>query len=122
MDKEKILQETLTSILYMQLLVESLTDLPAEINRNRIKQQSKALIKTIDPVIQVWYDRMFKVDEEITQTICQELESLVKNISGGIAFNGGLEKKVFISQALQAFEKDKDRVQTEIHKILTEEA
>lgn len=117
MDKETILQETLISILYMQLLVESLTDLPSEINRNRIKQQSKALIKTIDPVIQVWYDRMFKVDEEITQTICQELESLVKNIS-----SGGLEKKVFISQALQAFEKDKDRVQTEIHNILTEEA
>lgn len=113
-NKEETLQKTLEFILLLQLSVEAAEQLPSEVNRQRIKQQSKALIKTIDPVIQVWYDRMFKVDEQLTQSICFELESLVKQIS-----SGGLEQKVFISQALEAFRKDKKSAEKEIHKIIT---
>lgn len=113
-NKEETLQKTLEFILLLQLSVEAAEQLPSEVNRQRIKQQSKALIKTIDPVIQVWYDRMFKVDEQVTQSICFELESLAKQIS-----SGGLEQKVFISQALEAFRKDKKSAEKEIHKIIT---
>lgn len=97
----------------MQLLVETLENLPPEISRQRIKQQSKALIKLIEPVINVYYDKMFKVDEQITQSICFELENLVKQLS-----SGGLERKVFISQALEAHRIDKNRAEEEIHKII----
>lgn len=113
-NKEETLQKTLEFILLLQLSVEAAEQLPSEVNRQRIKQQSKALIKTIDPIIQIWYDKMFKVDEQVTQSICFELESLVKQIS-----SGGLEQKVFISQALEAFRKDKKSAEKEIHKIIT---
>lgn len=112
-NKEDLLEKSLSFILLLQLLVENLESLPPEIRRQKLKQQSKALIKTAEPIINTWYNKMFNSDEGMTQNICWELDKLVKQIS-----NLDLMGKVDLSQLIEATAIDRDTMLGTAHRVI----
>lgn len=112
-NKEYVLDKAMSVIVLLQLLVEDLENLPPEIARQRVKQQSKALIKTAEPIINTWYNKMFNSDEEMTQNICWELDKLVKQIS-----NLDLMGKVDLSQLIEATAIDRDTMLGTAHRVI----
>ena len=116
MQKEKQLEKALELVIHLQLIAEIIDELPQDIKRQKIKQVANQLASLIEPIIKVNYDKMFFTDEQTTGTIVYEIDKLVKMLS-----RGGLQKKVFLSQAVEAHETQPQKSEELIHNILINE-
>ena len=95
--KEQQLFRATELILQLQLLIESIEDLPKDINRLKLKSLSNQLIKVAEPLVEKHYDQFYKVDEPLTASITAEYENLIKLLA-----QGGLDKRIYIGQCLEA--------------------
>jgi len=110
MNKEMTVLET---FILMQLLVENLESLPAEINRQRVKQQTKTLISLLSPTVEKYYDKMFDIDSQSTIDICYEYSRLAKQIA-----SLNIPDKIGLSQMLDAWRTDKKTIEATAHRII----
>jgi hypothetical protein len=113
--REEELLKVLETVLLMQLLTESIEALPKETVRFKIRHHCNSLVDLMSPIIEKHFDNMFFTDEKTTSSIAYEIDKLIR-----ILARNGLDQRVFLSQAVEAYELDKNRAEKEIHKILTE--
>lgn len=106
-------ETALELIILSQLTIEAIEDLPKEINRQRIKSHSSQLVKLLEPIAEKYYNKIFFDDEEVTQNICYEYLQMVKVIS-----TLNLPSKVSLSQILQAWQLNSEKIENTAHDII----
>lgn len=113
MEDKDVGMQVLEMIITGQLLLERLEVIDQNLNRRKIKKSTKELLKELEPIAEQ-YNKIYLADEEVSREIVWELDKGIK-----LYASGTLEERVFISQALEAFRKDKKSAEKEIHKIIT---
>lgn len=104
----------LESIILMQMLLENLEDLQdGHYNRQQLKQQIKATIKLIEPLVNRDYGIVFNNGAEDTLSIIFEYEKLVKFIS-----LQQLPQKVALSQIVEAWNHEPKTIEATVHRII----
>ena len=113
-EKETNLLTLLETIILMQMLVENLELLQGtHYNRQQIKVQVKALLKTVAPLAERDYNIVFSNGEHDTQQIIKEYEKLVSFIS-----LQQLPSKVALSQIIEAWNLDNKTIEATTHRII----
>lgn len=104
----------LDTIITMQLLVENLEQLQGtHFNRQRLKQQIKALLKECAPLVERDYNTVFGNGESETQSIMFEFEKLTRYIS-----LQKLPTKVVLSQMIECFQIDQKGMEATMSRII----
>lgn len=103
----------LETIVLMQLLLENLEELQGtHYNKQKLKQQTKSLIKEIEPLAERDYNVVFGNGQEETIKIMNEYSKLVKFIS-----LQKLPSKVSLSQIVEAWNTDHKTIEEMVQKI-----
>lgn len=107
------LMELFNCTILCMLLDESLSQLPPEIKRQKIKSLSNQLIKELEPLLDKNYSKMFYTDEETTQDISAEYLRMIKQIS-----SLNIPDKIGLAQILDAFQYDRHTILGTAHRII----
>jgi len=114
-NNEKNLLDLLDIVILMQMLVEKVENfqLKNHYNKQLIKQQLKAVLKTITPLAERDYNIVFSNGETETQQIISEYETFISHIRD---FN--VPQKVVLTQMITAFNYDPKTIEATTHRIL----
>ncbi len=113
--KQDDLLDLLDIVILMQMLLEKLENFQIKnhYNKQMIKQQVKAVLKTITPLAERDYNIVFNNGEQETQQIISEYQNFVAQIRD---FN--VPQKVTLTQMITAFNLDKKTIEATVHRIL----
>tara|TARA_R110000822_G_scaffold273389_1_gene395846 strand:- start:4 stop:366 length:363 start_codon:yes stop_codon:yes gene_type:complete len=113
--KQDNLLDLLDIVILLQMLIEKVEDFQINnhYNKQLIKQQVKALLKTITPLAERDYNIVFNNEENETQQIISEYESLVSQIRD---FN--VPQKVILTQMITAFNHEPKTIEATVHRII----
>ena len=112
---EKNLLDLLDIVILTQMLVEKVENFQIKnhYNKQLIKQQLKAVLKTITPLAERDYNIVFSNGETETQQIISEYETFISHIRD---FN--VTQKVILTQMITAFNYDPKTIEATTHRIL----
>lgn len=82
-------------------------------NRQKIKQQVKGLIQSLEASSLEDYNKMFQIDQEAALTIQENYLFATSRFA-----ERNIPDKVFLAQMLMAVEKDKDSMEANVFRIL----
>jgi hypothetical protein len=112
--QEENLLTLLETIILLQMLAENLETLQGgHYDKQRLKQQIKAMIKVISPLIERDYNIVFNNGEQETQEIIREYEKLVSFIS-----LQKLPSKVALSQIVEGWNLEPKTIEATVHRII----
>ena len=113
MSREQEMWQLMEFTLVGQILLEKSDSIPEKVNRFAIKKDLKSLLKNLEPIVDKYYTHLFSKDEQNTQSIMYEYETLVSNMS---KFN--IPEKTALSQYVSALSYDRNTVEGTIHRVI----
>ena len=107
----------LETVVLGQIMLENCeTLIGTDYGKQRTKVALKNLIKELELLAERDYDKVFSLDESLTQSVGFELKKLAQKVA-----NLDTQKKVLRSQFEEAIDIDALALQEAVHKIITRE-
>ena len=104
----------LDTTVILQMSLESLENLQqTPFNKQKVKMLTKQLIKELEPIVEVNYNKVFGIDQETTLAVISEFERGVKSIS-----HLNIPDKIAHCQFFEAWGKDRKTTEATIHRII----
>jgi hypothetical protein len=115
MTKQEDLLDLLDIVILLQMMIEKMEtfQIKNHYNKQLIKQQCSALLRTITPLAERDYNIVFNNGETETLMIISEYEKFVAQIRD---FN--VPQKVILTQMITAFNYDPKTIEASTHRII----